>query len=149
MNPYLFYNNNNNNNNYYDYTDLIFLNKNDIIQMKEHQIIFGRFYLKEKKNKFFKRWNNKYFFLKNNILHIWKKKNNVNSQHKKLYLNSHFGISGIQYNDKEKYITFYIYYLKYKTKTKTKMKKLLFKSYNIKNIILLYNSIEKIIYEKK
>jgi len=147
MNPYIFYENYKiyGNDGTYDYCDLIFLNKNEIIKMKKENIIFGHLYLKVSKNNFFKKWSNRYFFLKDNILHIWKKKKNKNIKCEKIYLNSHFGISGIQYNNKHKYITFYIYYFK----SNRSMKKFYFKSYNLKDIFCFYNSIEQIIYKKK
>jgi hypothetical protein len=127
----------------YNYTDVIILNKNEIVKLDN--IIFGNFYMKVKNNFFFRKWSNVYFLLKDNVFCLWKKdkKNQKIISSKKYYLNSHFGISGIQCN--KKYITFYIYYFK----SKKKIKKFHFKSYNIKDIMCLYTRIEKIIYKKK
>ena len=129
----------------YNYTDVIILNKNEIVKLDN--IIFGNFFMKVQRKKFFKKWRNRDFLLKDNIFYIWKKdkKNKKVISSKKFYLNSHYGISGIQYNNKKKYITFYIYCFE----LKKKFKKFHFKSYNTKDIFFLYKLIEKIIYKKK
>lgn len=131
-------------NNCNDYMDVIYLDKDEIIE--GDSFVYGNFYKKVKSKKIFNKWSNRYFFIKNKYIYIWKKDKNKKCKLEEITIDNHFYLSGLKHivnKNNSTYFTFQIIYFEFDMKKKI----LHFKSYNSK-IIHFYKFIENILFTR-
>ena len=121
----------------YSFNNIIYLSDEEI--KFEENGAYGIFYVQTRKKLFWKKWSRRCFLLTPNGLSFWKQLPSKRTKFKKLYFCSFFKITGIENNieNNKNYLTFNIFYDKYKPN-----KKLEFKSSNYDNFPILYNIID-------
>ena len=132
-------------NSFNDYIDVIYLDKDEIID--SNNFVYGNFYKKVTTKKIFNKWSNRYFFIKHKIMYIWKKRKNKIYKKEKIIIDRHSYLSGLKHianGNSSTYFTFKYTYFDVSIKKKT----LHFKSYNPK-IIHLYKFIENILFTNR